>query len=393
MKSLSKLANRPSVEDIIIFIADSLRFDHLSNQLRNEGISAETIAPSTATASSIPSLMSGTYPATHKVWGFGDALPQTPPLVSGTNRGLTTQHIWESSEPEQRPPLRSLRLQEKTGLEDVESPFTVVIHDRGAHGPYDYLNGEMDSSDEFFELYSGDKEKLRELYQSGAEDVQERCLELLNETDIDDTLVIFTSDHGEMLGETEVGGLWGHGSPMCEKLVKVPTVFIGAGLPEGEQLDSMISGTDLAPTILAARGDKPPQHIDGVDLWNSAPPTDRMLRSDFWASGGKLSYMSSFVTDDTGSGAVFHLNDRFERLAFGIHRQLIIGAQAPANRTLSPPSIKEFLKVYTKTQITYGNPNVEKLRGFVPDVFEKGDVTYDVGGPSEEQLRALGYVE
>lgn len=393
MSSLSELANQSSVENIIIFIADSLRFDHLTDQLRSKGVSAETVAPSTATASSVPSLMSGTYPATHKVWGFNDVLPQTPPLVSGTNQGLTTQHIWESSEPEQRPPLRSLRLQEETSLEDVDSPFTVVIHDRGAHGPYDYLNGEVDSSEEFFKLYAGDAEKLRDLYRSGAEDVQERFLQLLNETDTSDTLVVFTSDHGEMLGETEVGGLWGHGSPMCERLVKVPTVFIGAGLPEDEQFDSIISGADLAPTALAARGDKPPRHVDGVDLWNNSPPTDRLIRSDFWAFGGKLSYMSSYATDGTNSGAVFHLNDRFKRIAFGIHRQLVVGAQAPSNRKSDISTVQEFLKSYASQTITYNNPEMDNLRDFVPNTFERGNTTYDVKGPSEEQLKALGYVK
>jgi choline-sulfatase len=62
-----------------------------------------------------------------------------------------------------------------------------------------------------------------------------------------DTVVIFTSDHGEMLGER---GMW---FKMClfEGSVRVPLVIAGPGWPEGVTREENTSLLDLAPTILA----------------------------------------------------------------------------------------------------------------------------------------------
>ena len=62
-----------------------------------------------------------------------------------------------------------------------------------------------------------------------------------------DTIVIFTADHGEMLGER---GMW---FKMCmfEGAVRVPLVIAGPGWPVGAQVTRNTSLIDLAPTILA----------------------------------------------------------------------------------------------------------------------------------------------
>lgn len=63
----------------------------------------------------------------------------------------------------------------------------------------------------------------------------------------EDTIVIFTSDHGEMLGER---GMW---FKMClfEGSVRVPLIVAGPGWPQGVALTQNTSLLDLAPTILA----------------------------------------------------------------------------------------------------------------------------------------------
>ena len=65
----------------------------------------------------------------------------------------------------------------------------------------------------------------------------------------DDTLVIFTADHGDMMGQH---GFWVK-SVMYENSVRVPLVVTGPGVRKGE-LQDPVSLIDIAPTIASAFG-------------------------------------------------------------------------------------------------------------------------------------------
>lgn len=392
MTILSELSSSATVENVVVFIADSVRYDALPDPIRNRGVTARTISASTATSSSVPSMMTGMYPATHRVWNFDDTLPDTPALFDGEDRGLVTQNVWQDMSPERRPPLRSLRLTEETALGEVSSPFFIVIHDRGAHGPYDFLNNEFERSDEFFQAYGNRTNELKQLYYRGAEDAGKRFLDMYESMDTEDTLVVFTSDHGELLGEPDRGGLWGHGTPVCPELVEVPTVFLGAGLPEGETIEGLISGVDLAPTLMGAQGQSIPEYVNGVDLWNNPTSSVRVLRTDFWAPSGSVTYGASYAQTDAG-GLVHHFGRSAERLLFAAHRQLWVGSQAPANRSLSPRNLIGMVNSYGRQEIVHGDPDRDVLRDAIPEEFARNDQTYNVEGPSKDQLKALGYVE
>jgi arylsulfatase A-like enzyme len=78
-----------------------------------------------------------------------------------------------------------------------------------------------------------------------------------------DTLVVFTSDHGELLGDH---GLWMKGPYPYEVLVRVPMlVRWPAALPAGVRTDAVFSHLDLVPTILAAVGAEPPGDLPGAN--------------------------------------------------------------------------------------------------------------------------------
>ena len=62
----------------------------------------------------------------------------------------------------------------------------------------------------------------------------------------DDTLVVYTSDHGELLGNR---GLWAK-SFMYEDSVAVPMIVSGPGVPGGRVVDTAVNLVDVAPTIL-----------------------------------------------------------------------------------------------------------------------------------------------
>ena len=64
----------------------------------------------------------------------------------------------------------------------------------------------------------------------------------------DETVVVFTSDHGEFLGNH---GLLHKGPPPYLDLCRVSFVMAGSGLPRGERTSAPSSHLDLAPTLLA----------------------------------------------------------------------------------------------------------------------------------------------
>lgn len=82
-----------------------------------------------------------------------------------------------------------------------------------------------------------------------------------------DTLVVFTSDHGEALGEH---GEPTHGLFTYEPTLKIPLVLKGPGIEPG--IESGAAGhVDLAPTLLLAAGLEPPTGWPGHDLLAEPP--------------------------------------------------------------------------------------------------------------------------
>ncbi|MFB0546582.1 MAG: sulfatase-like hydrolase/transferase, partial [Anaerolineae bacterium] len=115
-----------------------------------------------------------------------------------------------------------------------------------------------------------------------------RLLRSLEEEGIlDDTLIIFTSDHGEFLGQH---GLW-HKMHAYEEAIRVPLVLrhpreAGAGV-RSRMGASLI---DIVPTILSVAGIEPPDNIAGIDLspafnGNATYQTNRILFSEHQALG------------------------------------------------------------------------------------------------------------
>jgi choline-sulfatase len=95
-------------------------------------------------------------------------------------------------------------------------------------------------------------------------------LAALRETGLaEDTFVLFTGDHGEMLGER---GLWWK-STMLDGAARVPLVCAWPGrLPAGERRDSVAGLVDVVPTLLdvagwpETTGTPIPDHLEGSSL-------------------------------------------------------------------------------------------------------------------------------
>jgi len=91
-----------------------------------------------------------------------------------------------------------------------------------------------------------------------------RLLAVLNETAAaENTLVVFTSDHGDML--------WSHGMTKkeqpWEESVSIPLLVRWPGrVPAGRVCEELVSTADFAPTLLAMCGLEPPGRMEGADL-------------------------------------------------------------------------------------------------------------------------------
>jgi arylsulfatase A-like enzyme len=92
-----------------------------------------------------------------------------------------------------------------------------------------------------------------------------RILDALEETgQRDNTVIIFTSDHGEMLGDH---GLIQKGCRFYEGLVRVPLIWSWPGhFPAGLRSDALVELTDIAPTLLELAGQPIPDWMQGQSL-------------------------------------------------------------------------------------------------------------------------------
>jgi N-acetylglucosamine-6-sulfatase len=78
-----------------------------------------------------------------------------------------------------------------------------------------------------------------------------------------DTLLVFTSDNGYLIGEHRI-----RESKVLpyEPSIRVPLLMRGPGLPHGETRDQLVWNGDLAPTILEATGATPAWEPDGMSV-------------------------------------------------------------------------------------------------------------------------------
>lgn len=105
-----------------------------------------------------------------------------------------------------------------------------------------------------------------------------------------DTIFLFTSDHGDMV-RSHVDGPWRKQRPWDES-IRVPFLLryparLGA---QGRVVDKVIDAPDVMPTVLSLAGVDIPETVEGVDMspWAAgapAPADDAGLLSCYWPFG------------------------------------------------------------------------------------------------------------
>lgn len=107
--------------------------------------------------------------------------------------------------------------------------------------------------------------------------------ELEHRTSPDRTFYALTADHGECLTDHEYW--FSHGYDVYEDVVRVPLAFRGPGIEQG-RYETPVSIVDVAPTLLAAIGQKAPAGLDGVSLYRERPARPVFFESQMAASSG-----------------------------------------------------------------------------------------------------------
>jgi arylsulfatase A-like enzyme len=172
--------------------------------------------------------------------------------------------------------------------ENASSKFFAWIHWFHPHRPYEpplwlrprftgeYL-GEANSSTEFIMKVWRDQMELGEddvKYLSGLYDGEVafsdqqvgRVLDTLDSLGIaDNTIVVITADHGEMLYEHEY--YFGHDIALYDECIMVPLLIRDPAMNVSpKRIGGLVQSIDIFPTLLDLLGVKPPEAVDGRTL-------------------------------------------------------------------------------------------------------------------------------
>jgi len=181
----------------------------------------------------------------------------------------------------------------------------------------------------------------------------------------DNTVVVFASDHGELLGEHDHNG---HGPWVWEPLARVPLLMAGPGIHPGRRDQGVARLIDLAPTMLHVLGlrDQTPSSWQGRSLLEpSDTPTLAVTERETWVAYTIDGQHKRIDHAETGEAAgLFDLHaDPGELSTLEAHA-------APAHQEL-----ERFSRAWMK------ETPVRRAEG------------EEAGVELEEVLRGLGYVE
>ncbi len=155
-----------------------------------------------------------------------------------------------------------------------DQPWHLVVNFAGPHDPMDVTErmrrrwkavdfpAPIDSSEFDAQTHA----RIRQNYAAMIENIDThvgRMLEIVDDRgEWDDTLVVYSSDHGEMLGDHD---LWGK-QTYYHPSVSVPMIIAGPGVREGIVSDALVSLHDLAATFIDYASARTLPDMDSLSL-------------------------------------------------------------------------------------------------------------------------------
>ncbi|MFD1646079.1 sulfatase-like hydrolase/transferase [Haloarchaeobius litoreus] len=392
-ESLSAL----DVDNVFVYVADAVRWDALPSAVANRGVTAKGVAASIHSPTSFAALVSGLSPPTNGVFSFTNRL-DVPTLfdVPDHETRYDSSMLDAGGADDSLFSVFGLNPGESHGeLDTVKAPFVLLERGNGGHAPYgdsdltawEYFRANPDlSAAQFREAYEQRVASDAERFAARMETLESRGL-------LENTLVVYTSDHGELLGE---GGSLGHNGPMRAELVHVPVVFSHPDLPGDATSPDLVRHVDLLPTLLDILGvDEWPVELDGRSLVHEEP-----------ADHGLSFYDSSFFTDrvpglsgrlryegawDRDGGWVIPRSPRRDRTAI-LAGKLLKSAKRGYLQRHALPAFRAYLRGTTR----YGIPGFDRDQAldWLAAANERSVTRTEVelSEDAGEQLRDLGYL-
>jgi arylsulfatase A-like enzyme len=198
-----------------------------------------------------------------------------------------------------------------------------------------------------------------------------RLLDGLRELGIyDETWILVTSDHGELLGEH---GIYGHGTTLHEPLLQIPLIlkYPGSRVAPGTR-DEEAQLVDLLPTILSELGLEIPQGVQGTPLGRTGHPLIAEV------------YPLPFMEHARGDFRMLREeSDKFVWHSDGDHLLFDVVADPTESSDLSRRHPERARSMHAR---------LEDYIASLPAP-QQGGAPREVDAATEEALRGLGYVE
>lgn len=248
----------------------------------------------------------------------------------------------------------------------------------------------------FKPLSEGERQNIVDLYDGEVRYTDEALIgpliKKLKQLDLyDNSLIIFTSDHGEEFYDHKS---WGHGHQLYDESLRVPLLvkFPGSRF-QGTKVSNLVSLVDVMPTVLEEfRIDISELALDGMSLFPAIEGKDREDRS-FWADIGD-NVLNSHVPQkiSTNSGfEKFILNKKFteEDLAYFDHPPPETGPVELYDLKGDP---HEELNI-ADNRAALVNQLIRTIEVLYSQARKRRSLEPEIDEDLKEQLRALGYIK
>lgn len=372
-----RLTGQDQFDNIAFFVSDSMRYDSSLVEFEKNSV-LKTVAGGVSSPPGFASIITGQYPSSHHVLDFNHRLDTSHltifdlrPHTSFYNEGVELGNVLGTSD----------TVSHKT-LDQLETPFIYFERDLQPHAPYNHDESYNEPVRDYCRRKRGNvRDDYNASIKNSIEKFKRRVDTLRKREILNDTLVIFTADHGEAFGEH---GFHGHGSATLPELVYTPTVIYNETVAiEGKP---PIGHVDFLPTVAhAVKSDYNMANHRGKNLFEEA--TDNQLyfnqrSDDEWSvwdeSGGYV------FTNPTPSHQII-------RLAF----HLIGNSYSSLQRQHMLRLIKTMFDEIRKNTIKFGKPDFDAQEAFR---FATPLLKDNQGKPAEtradvdkDHLRDLGY--
>lgn len=444
----------PAPPAILLISIDTLRADHLGIYgyerdtspnidafFRDGAVYQRAYATGSRTPPSVASLLTGRYPAGHRVRLFYQKLPRRigaiPDLLPApwqkagfvgnaviADEAMGLGHRFDVFEDEvDRPALYTNNVERSAGPltdaalrwlreeRDPERPYFLWVHYMDPHSPYlppegwarrgyahdapHWIDPERLAKNNIQREEAKDGEPVDALVSLDAYDEEiaytdhhiGRLLAAFEDASSrESSLVVLTADHGESMLEHQIWFV--HGYQVYDEMVRIPMLVRAAGVAPGprERLASLV---DVLPTVLSHALVEPPSGLPGRDLRPATRDPDRRVFAE-------TTYLDNHWTavwqgDDKW---VLEVGIRDGALEQGYHYDLAAdpGELRPGRWAPGEPPAAAARELVLRAERDPDPAGIPASKRADPD-WGRPSVAGDLVREQLEKLRALGYVD